>query len=372
MPQREIHAVVDLQFGSTGKGSLAARLALDVQPDTICTAWHPNAGHTSIVGDRKFVHIQLANGIVSPKLRRILIGPGSVIDADILAHEYDQCRDLLQMVKIAIHPHAAVVSQEHRDAEKVFNRIGSTQKGCAEAVIQKMRRDPQNMNIAKVSSHPFVQQHVVTAEKYQSLLDESEVMLVEGAQGYALSIYHGMYPYTTSRDVSTHQLFADCGIPYRFGVVRVYGCIRTYPIRVANRFDSEGNQVGYSGNCYPDQREISWPDLDIEPELTTVTKLPRRIFTFSELQYEEAVRMCGVDYVFVNFLNYLPTQAAAYAFCKALGMMSPAQVKYVGIGPNVEDVRKIDITSFPQHKALDGFTTALGPKALITDPLMHV
>lgn len=358
---KQIHVVQDLQFGSTGKGALVGYLALKLAPDTAMTAWAANAGHTAIHNGRKFVHTMLANSVISPNLKRILIGPGSVIDPDNLAKEYEECRDLLQMVKIAIHPHAAIISQRHRDEEAgPMTKIGSTKKGCGAAAIQRIRRDPDDMNVAKSCDHPFIMQHVVSAEKYQQLLDEAQVILVEGAQGYALSMYHGMYPFTTSRDVSTHQVLADCGIPHNYGKVKVYGCVRTYPIRVANRYDVDGKQVGYSGGCYPDQHEISWDDLGIRPELTTVTKLPRRIFTFSETQYKEAVRMMGVDHVFVNFLNYLPTQEDAYAFLKKLSLMSPAQVRFAGIGATTDDVREVDLTQFTDIAKLDGFKTTLG------------
>lgn len=105
--------------------------------------------------------------------------------------------------------------------------------------------------------------------------------------------------------MTTAQIFADCALP--IGWIRnteVIGTLRTFPIRVANRFDEQGTQIGYSGGCYPDQVELDWKDIGIEAELTTVTKLPRRIFTFSQMQLAEAIRQCSVDTLFVNFVNY--------------------------------------------------------------------
>ena len=80
--------ILDLQFGSTGKGLLAGYLAKMRSPDVVVTAWGPNAGHTYIDSDgRHFIHRMLANGIVSPNLKAVLIGPGSVIDLDALEQE---------------------------------------------------------------------------------------------------------------------------------------------------------------------------------------------------------------------------------------------------------------------------------------------
>jgi adenylosuccinate synthase len=359
--QRQIHIVTDIQYGSTGKGALIGYLAKRLLPDTLVTAWAPSAGHTFIDSSgRKFIHVQLANGVVSSSVKRILVGPGSAINPDILQSECEAVGDLTQNITLMIHPHAAIVDQYHRESEKIFNRIGSTQKGGAEAVIQKMRRDPDNMGVAKTSEHPFIKEYVVTVEEYNQALDESKIVLVEGAQGFGLSIHHGFLPYTTYRDVTPHQVLADCGIPFNFGKITSYGTCRTYPIRVANRYDISGNQVGFSGPCYPDQIEIQWSDLGMEAELTTVTKLPRRIFTFSKTQYKEAVRMCGIDIVFLNFANYLATQQDACEFAKNLNLLSPAQVKYIGIGPTEDDIREVSMVSFPEIYKLNGFKTSIG------------
>ena len=88
--------VVDAQFGSTGKGLIAGYLAERDQPDVVMTAWSANAGHTYINAEgRKFVHCMLANGIVSPALTHVLVGPGSQMDWDLFLTEVRQCLDLL-------------------------------------------------------------------------------------------------------------------------------------------------------------------------------------------------------------------------------------------------------------------------------------
>lgn len=359
---RQAYGIIDLQFGSTGKGLLAGVLAEKRLPDTICTAWGANAGHTYIdVNGNKFVHTMLANGIVSRNLKRILIGPGSIIDPVNLKAEIDANPLWLAGVDILIHPNAAIIDQRHRDLEAgPMTKIGSTKKGVGEAAIHRMRRNPDDMNTAAVHgvnvekvSHPLLFSNglgsfVCTIEEYNNALDRSRILQVEGAQGYSLSMYHGFYPYCTSRDVSTAQLFADCGIPWSLARgFESIGTVRTYPIRVANRYDKEGHQVGWSGPSYPDQQETSFAALDRVVELTTVTKLPRRIFTFSMQQYRDAVRQCGVDSVFVNFANYLKTPEAVVEFISLLNNdrdAGGARVRWVGMGPGHDDV--LDLQAF--------------------------
>ena len=184
---------------------------------------------------------------------------------------------------------------------------------------------------------------VVSTDEWLQVLTQADVIQIEGAQGYSLSMYHGMYPYTTSRDVTTAQVLADCGIPYYMTpIVKVYGTARTFPIRVANRFDDDGKQVGYSGNCYPDQEEITFEDLGQSTELTTVTKLPRRIFTFSTAQIQEAAFMCGVHVLFMNFVNYCRTAEEMHDIMgKSFGVVEAPEL-ILGFGATIKDVVEIN------------------------------
>lgn len=368
---RKLHIICDLQFGSTGKGLFAGYLAHQVHPDTLVCAWGPNAGHTFVDGaGNKYVHTMIPNGVVAPSVKRVLIGPGAVIDPDAMSREWISGADRGR-AELMIHESAAVVTQDHRDREAKYGfGIGSTMKGVGEAAVQKIRRRMQNgtYNLAKwaLRQHPLGA-NLVSAEAYDRAVDESEVMVLEGAQGFSLSMNQGFYPYTTSRECTVHQLLSDCSLPALRGQVRVYGVARTYPIRVANRFrvcepcggsgkekqdpgvvgnlacsycDGLGRaQVGTSGPCYPDQEEIEWESIGQEPELTTVTKLPRRLFTFSHQQIEDAIRMNGVHGVFLNFCNYVPSDDELEVMIKRIN--NHAEVKWTGWGPSINDVREI-------------------------------
>jgi len=348
-----IRIVVDLQYGSTGKGLIVGKIAEDVAPDTVITAWAPNAGHTYIAKDgRKFIHTHLANGIVSPGLRRVLLGPGSLINPQQLLAEIAACSDLLEDVQILIHPHAAVVTDRHIEEEAgPMTKIGSTKKGVGAAMCQRIRRDPDDLNIAADCEE--LSKYVVTVAAYRTALRDAKTVLVEGAQGYGLSMYHGFYPYTTSRDVSLWQILADCGIPYDLLphimgelAINVVGTCRTYPIRVANRFDTHGTQVGYSGPCYGDQIEISFEEIGQKTELTTVTKLPRRIFTFSRQQIAEAIEYNGAREIFLNFVNYCRSEEEVRDIVESIERTPETVVRWIGLGPEYKDVY-----SMPQYGA---------------------
>lgn len=346
---KELHVITDLQFGSTGKGLLAGYLAKKLRPDTLICAWSPNAGHTFIDENNvKYINTAIPNGIVADSIKRVLIGPGAVINPDALLREIECYAVDLFGVEIMIHENAAVVTQEHRDEEaRGMFKIGSTMKGVGAAVIEKIQRNPTSNIIARdaLVSTPL-EGYAVSKEIYNRAIDEAGVTILEGAQGFSLSINQGFYPFTTSRDCTTAQLLSDCAIPGKsYAATRIYGCARTYPIRVANRYDENGKMIGTSGPCYNDQEEISWDRLGIKPELTTVTQLPRRIFTFSEQQIQEAIRMNGVDEVFLNFANYIGLDNSPDAMkleeYKHIINQAGAELTMLGWGPTVNDVEEV-------------------------------
>ena len=334
--------VVDLQFGSTGKGLFTGYLAMNNKYDTIFTAWGPNAGHTFVDEDgTKFVHTMLANGVVGGA-SRILLGPGSVINRDALSREIRNVRLLRPKLDfgVYVHPHAAVLEPEDNEEEKGYGfKIGSTMKGTAAAMIRKLRRDLSIRSVAK--DYSFDDGVIVVADSitWDALVDMTEYGLVEGSQGFSLGVNSGFYPYVTSRECTVQQLLVDCGLPMMGYTDRmVYGVARTYPIRVANRFDEQGRQIGWSGPSYPGQQELQWGRLGIETEYTTVTKLPRRIFDFSEKQIASAIRMNSVNSVFLNFCNYVTDERVK----ELTGIIDKYAVpRYLGYGPKVSDIKEI-------------------------------
>lgn len=352
--------VVDAQFGSTGKGLIAGYLAERDQPDVVMTAWSANAGHTYINAEgRKFVHCMLANGIVSPALTHVLIGPGSQMDWGLFLTEVRQCLDLLKGKTILVHQNAAIITDDHRAEEQgPMTKIGSTKKGCGAAMIAKIRRNPDDQNTAgamrdqlmgAVKGYPEIlgncEFRIVGNDEYMEAVYCANRIQVEGAQGFSLGINNGFYPYVTSRECTPAQVCVDVNLPLAF-VDKVVATMRTYPIRVANRYNEAGEQIGWSGPCYPDQKELDWKaDLGMEAELTTVTKLPRRIFTFSYEQTKAALSVIRPDEVFLNFCNYMEPDEVAEVVgtieraAHELNIPGPMPLaRYYGYGPAVTDI----------------------------------
>lgn len=355
----KVDMIMDFQYGSTGKGLIAGYLAKRGNYDTVICAFATNAGHTYI-DDSQGIHLMTQQlptaAVISPTVKTVMLGPGSLIHAATLLNEIHMNAARLEGKRIMIHPHAAVVEDYHakQEYDAGMTKIGSTAKGVGAAMIERIMRNPTDPNIAvcrwsrfgkKRGTHELFQ-YVVTVKQYEDALLAAENVLIEGAQGFSLSLYHGQYPYTTSRDVTPWQIMADCGAPFRWApYVHVIGSCRTFPIRVNNR-------DGFSGPHYPDQVELEWDQIKgVAPELTTVTKLKRRVFTFSNQQIQEAAFHCGgywTTQVFLNFANYLENALEVGELIEQIQTPNPRNwnpptVSWLGWGPDDADIQPLDI-----------------------------
>lgn len=334
------------QFGSEGKGASAALVGMHQKFDIYTTNASAQAGHTSIHNGRKRVVFHLPTAPLIAGSGIIYLNAGCAIDPDVLVRELDEHYQAATLKGIDhqffIHPNAAVITDDCRAAEmredSAQTRIASTRKGVGEALARKVLRSGQ---IAR--DHPFLKQFVRRIDLNSHLLAGKSV-LVEVPQGIGLSLNGKFYPHCTSRDCTVMQAASDAGIHPSF-VGKTLLTVRTFPIRVGNIAVTRPVPVttgeyadpslsveyrrGYSGGCYHDQREITWRELGVEPEITTVTKRVRRVFTFSRLQLYEAMASARPDVIHVTFCDYatydqmVDIVRSIVTFAKGLKMAEP-------------------------------------------------
>lgn len=327
--KKTVDLVMDLQFGSTGKGLICGYLANEFGYDTAVTANMPNAGHTYIDKDgNKTVFKVLPSAALSPSVNTVMIGPGAVFDLSRLRVEV---RKLQPHQRLVIHPNSMVLSSHHAAEEiKNLNHISSTMQGSAAAKIEKIwRKDRKHMASQALYGTEF-QRNVTTVTGWLQYLVAGDRVLAEGAQGYSLGINTQFYPFTTSRDCTPASHLSEMGIP--IGMLRdVLGTLRTYPIRVGN------TPGGNSGQVYPDQDEITWGSIGLKAEKTTVTGRNRRLFTFSQMQLVEAVLQCEPNGLFLNFANYMGENQLNELMDS---VQQYAPIRWVGFGPGHNDIQR--------------------------------
>jgi len=338
----KVSVLVDGQFGSTGKGLLAAYLASQPgnEADIAVTNSSANAGHWTKFADpikKDFCCFHLPTfGVMQPYCD-IYLNAGAIINPALLMQEIEE--NFISRKRIHIHPNAAVITEDDIDEEQAQSsqatKIASTRKGVGAALARKIMR-----RATLAGRDPKLREFIHRYDLNDTLKRGGRVS-IEVPQGFSLSINSHFYPHCTSRQCTVSQGLADAQIHPAF-LGKVAMSVRTYPIRVGNIMDG-GHELGNSGGVYSDQQETSFSELGVEEERTTVTNRVRRIFTWSNQQFYEAFSENRPDIVFLNFMNYIKNEEyhsrIMHSIHKDWHARKDFDILY-GYGPNVEDVKK--------------------------------
>jgi len=338
------------QWGSEAKGSAAAWLAYELSKndkffDIVSTNAGAQAGHTSVhQGVKRVVfHLPTASLISKDHFRdygMIYLNAGSIIDPDGLVRELEENKILTGKTRFAIHPMAAVITDECRAAENEVDsaqtKTASTRKGVGQALARKVLRSGM---VAK--DHPVLQQWVRRVDLNDNLCNGGSVLL-EVPQGVSLSLNHSpFYPHTTSRDCTPMSALSDAGVHPSF-LGKTLLVLRTFPIRVGNIVE-DGETLGTSGDCFGDQEEITWEALGVAPEITTVTKRVRRVFTFSGEQIRQTFALTRPDVIMLTFCNYCDKKTLGTVLDKIRRAADHVNIRQPEVllewGPTTEDVQ---------------------------------
>lgn len=264
--------IVGGQYGSEGKGKVTALEACAARSPWVIRCGGPNSGHTIGVSGRDVVLRQLPAGVANPSAR-LLIGAGCVVDVDVLLREVRELR--IERDRLFIDPRAVLVSPGDREAEtRIVESIGSTGSGTGAALVRRMLRRGDVQLAGDSAELAEVGQVRNVARLLHEQLQMGAEVLIEGTQGFQLSLLHGArYPFVTSRDTTASAFLSEVGLSPRV-VDRVVMVVRTFPIRVG-------------GNSGPFTDEITWEMVQqlsgaptAFPEFTSVTKKLRRVARF--------------------------------------------------------------------------------------------
>jgi len=182
----------------------------------------------------------------------VILPAGAYIDLAIFNDEVRRLR--LGPERILISPMARIITDEHKRWERTAElgpAIGSTQSGTGAAVMAMTGRAATGFPLLSVQADemPELSRYLKdTTAAVRSLLNAQRRVVIEGTQGYGLSLLQGGYwPKATSRDTSAAGFLMEAGLSPR-DVDDVTMVIRCHPIRVAG--DSGpliGDDVG--DNC---------------------------------------------------------------------------------------------------------------------------
>jgi adenylosuccinate synthase len=309
----KIDVLLGLQWGDEGKGKLIDVLAPDY--DVIARfQGGPNAGHTLEFDGIKHVLHTIPSGIFRENKLNI-IGNGVVIDPLIFKKEYDSLLKLGVDIKknLWVSRKAHLILPTHRlldaasEAMKGKTKIGSTLKGIGPAYMDKTGRN--GLRVGDIERHDFkdvlntlLNKHAELLAFYKhptvskedlemwlesistlremklvdseyeinNLINSSQRILAEGAQGSLLDIDFGSYPFVTSSNTITAGACIGLGVPPS-AIGNVFGVFKAYCTRVGSGpFPSElndatGEELRKKGNEFGSTtgrpRRCGWLDL---------------------------------------------------------------------------------------------------------------
>ena len=308
-----VDVLIGGQYGSEGKGQIAAHLAPEYS--LLVRVGGPNAGHRVYLEPEPYAHHQLPSGTRFNPGARLLIGPGAVLNVDMLVREIEECQ--VTPDRLHIDPEAMIITQNDIDAERVggglTETLGSTGSGTGMATARRALRGHDSRGTASGSVRKAQDvadlRPYITPEGALAVLEDAyqtgDRIFLEGTQGTGLSLIHGRYPKVTSRDTTVAGCLSEAGIaPSR--VRKVVMACRTYPIRVES---PAGSSSG------PMAREIGWPEVarrsripleELERrERTTTTGRRRRVAEFDWHLLRQAAYLNGPTDIALTFADYV-------------------------------------------------------------------
>ena len=331
--------VVGCQWGDEGKGKVVDVLAEGV--DVVARyQGGANAGHTVHVAEREFILHQIPSGILHPGTR-CLLGNGLVLDPIQFFEEYDALRGRGIEVegRVGVSWRAHLLLPYHRlldraAEDRAEEKIGTTGRGIGPAYEEKVGRrgirvvdagDPERFaalltgGMERARGRLGAMDRAGTRELAGDLgrclelrerllalgtdtgrevaghLSRGRRVLLEGAQGTALDLDHGTYPFVTSSNTTAAGAATGIGIgPTR--VDSVLGVVKAYTTRVGNgplptEFGPEmGERVRALGS-----------------EFGATTGRPRRCGWFDSVIVRYAGRVNGLTGLAITKLDVLDT-----------------------------------------------------------------
>lgn len=373
-------AVVGSQWGDEGKGKVIDYLA--TQADVVIRGQGGNnAGHTLVVGDKKYALRLIPSGILNPEAINI-IGNGIVFDPKGFLEELKMFEDgVINLENIKISDRAHVIFPYHKELDALSeeargdNKIGTTKNGIGPCYMDKTERsgiricDLMDKEIFAAKLKPQIEakndivkniygkeelfdfetiynEYLGYAEQIRRYVDDTTVLvydaikddkkvLFEGAQGTFLDLDLGTYPFVTSSHPISGGFAVGAGIGPNM-IKDVVGIVKAYTTRVGQGpFVTEqeneiGDQIRKQGN-----------------EFGVNTGRPRRCGWFDAVMVSYSARVNGLTSISFMLLDVL-TGFDKIKICTAYKMGDKVIKNFPA---SLEDLAKCE----PVYEELDGW-----------------
>ena len=353
------YTIIGTQWGDEGKGKIVDWLSTKASFVARFQGGN-NAGHTIKINKKTFKLNLLPSGIIRGK--KCIIGNGVVLDPWALVNEIRLLKNKglkINKKNLFIAENVCLILPIHKIIDEINElylgkaNIGTTKKGIGPAYEDEVGRrsirfcDLNNTDLLKEKINKLINYHNPRLKKYNKTISSkkilkelllisnflkqfsspvwkvlnkaantNKVILFEGAQGALLDIDFGTYPYVTSSNTASGQIFSGTG----FGVKknhRIFGITKAYTTRVGSGpFPTElNNEIGdyliknghEFGTVTRRKRRCGWFDLNLVKQSVIISGITDIVLTkldvLDDLDY---IKVCIAYKLKNNKYNYLP------------------------------------------------------------------
>uniref|UniRef100_A0A7J3Z876 Adenylosuccinate synthetase n=1 Tax=Ignisphaera aggregans TaxID=334771 RepID=A0A7J3Z876_9CREN len=277
-------------FGDEGKGKVGAYLALADKPSIAVRCGSINAGHTVSFNGRVW-RLRLIPTFFVNSSTKLMLAAGALLRLDVFFKEVEETG---AKGRVYVDRNAGVIEERHVEAEKsdsfLVKDVGSTLQGVGFAMADRVLR---KLRLAK--DFEVLKEYLAdVALEVNEALDRGELVYIEGVQGTFLSLYHGTYPYVTSRDTTAPAFASEVGVgPKR--VDHVVVVFKSYVTRVG-------------GGPLEGELPIEEAEKMSLVEVATVTGRRRRVAPFNTQLARRAIMLNSATQVALTKLDTLYPQ----------------------------------------------------------------
>ncbi len=322
--------IVGAFWGDEGKGKIISYLALKDNLDFCVRTGSVNAAHTVWTEGKKYALHMVPAGFVNPKCR-LFIAAGANVH---VAKFFDEVELTKVHKRISIDNNASIIEEKHsaQDKASAFNKgLGTTGWGVGPAIEERARRT------AKLAKDlPELKPYVLdTVTEINEGIDQGKNVLLEGTQGFMLSLYFGTYPYVTGRDTGASAIASEAGVgPTRVDdVLIVYKSFITrvgagpLPGEITKEEAQKRGWFEISAGTGRDRRSAPF-DFDLAKKTAKINGATQSAVTKLDCIYPECQGKRRFDEL----------SSAAKQFIKEIEKQTGIPVALIGTGPDALDI----------------------------------
>ena len=382
-----VTTVLGLQWGDEGKGKIVDLLA---QKSDYAVRFHGgnNAGHTVVIGDKKFFFHLVPSGIFQKKITAV-IGNGVILDLSVLLDEIRLLEDagIKTKGKLIISPRCHLIMPYHKALDLAYEnargagKLGTTGRGIGPTYADKVSYNgirlyellewklfeekfrfqakikneilktfdvkPIDVEV-ELKKYKKIQTEIKDYVKdtyvvFQKALASKKKILLEGAHGMMLDTDWSPYPYSTGSNTLIGAVNIGAGIPIR-SMTNIYGVVKAFLSRVgggplpteldektAHIIREKGHEYGTTTGR---PRRIGWLDLE-------AVKFTSQINSVNKIAITKLDILNGLKELKVCTGYKLKGKLIPYSSCgyKELAELEPVYKTFKGWDEDISGIR---------------------------------